>query len=321
MSKVSLPRSQWGQRYFPIGSYWRHVFGQKVYKISVSVAETCPVRSGDGSKVCIFCDELGSAAFHLRRDLTLAAQIRENRERIARRFRAKKFLVYFQAYTNTFDRVETLRQRFEVALAQEGIGGFVVGTRPDCLPSRMVSLLEEYASRTYVMLELGSQSFCDEQLRFLRRGHDVAATLRACEKLAPIKNLDVALHLMFGLPGETNGQMVETARTINGLGVRAVKLHNLHVLKDTPLEALYEQDTFQPISLEAYAERVITFLRHLHPDIAIQRLAAHANRHEELVAPEWTRLKMAPTQFIRDQMMAQDIWQGDLAAVDAIPSQ
>jgi radical SAM protein (TIGR01212 family) len=297
--------------YYPISDYYRRCFGGKVYKVSVSIAESCPNRQPNGKLLpCVFCDEWGSAAYHLERERPLEEQIRINRDRIARRYRTSRFLVYFQSYTNTFDRVASLQERFDVALEQEGVVGLVVGTRPDCLPSRIMPLLRASHEAAYLMVELGVQSFFDPHLLFLQRGHDAACSLGAIERLHGESGVDIGVHLMFGLPGETDRQIVETAEAINRLPVSNVKLHNLHVLANTPLERLYRMGEFVPLELEEYARRVGLFLQHLSPDVAIQRLAAVANRWDELVAPEWTREKLRPSQLINQRMLEQGMYQG-----------
>ena len=297
--------------YYPISQYYRERFGEKVYKVSVSIAESCPNRTSNGKLLpCVFCDEWGSAAYHLERDKDLESQIRVNRDKIARRYRANKFLVYFQSYTNTFDRVTQLKERFEIALSQEGVCGLVVGTRPDCLPARVMPLLRETHEQRYVMVELGVQSFFDPHLLFLQRGHDAACSLKAIERLHQETGVDIGVHLIFGIPGETDEQIVETARIINNLPISNVKLHNLHVLNNTPLETLYNMGEFQPLELDEYARRVMLFLQYLAPHIAVQRLAAVASRWDELVAPEWTREKLRPSNLIEQQMRMNNAWQG-----------
>ncbi|MCG8426700.1 MAG: TIGR01212 family radical SAM protein [Chromatiales bacterium] len=302
--------------YFPISAYYRRLFGEKVYKVSVSIAESCPNRQPNGKLLpCVFCDEWGSAAYHLERDRDLVEQIQINRDKIARRYRSKKFLVYFQSYTNTFDRVERLSERFDIALAQEGICGLVVGTRPDCLPARVMPLLRETHERSYVMVELGVQSFFDPHLLFLQRGHDAQRSLTAVERLHQEAGVDIGVHLIFGLPGETDAQIVETAEIINSLPVSNVKLHNLHVLKNTPLETLYQRGEFKPLELDEYSRRVVLFLQHLSPEVAVQRLAAVASRWDELVAPEWTREKLRPSNMIEQRLHNSGFCQGDRLAI------
>ena len=311
----------WGNLpYYPISHFYKEFFGERVYKVSVNVAGSCPVRGGDGSRVCIFCDEWGSASFYANGQQQLTEQIDQGRARIKRRYKAERFLVYFQSYTNSFDRVSQLAARFETALSRPDVVGLVVGTRPDCLPQRLMPVLRKFTERTWVMVELGAQSFFDPQLQFLRRGHDVACTIAGIHRLARETGVAVGLHLMFGLPGETDADVVATAHIINDLPVHNVKLHNLHVLTGTPLAELYARGDFEPISLEDYARRVVLFLRHLAPHIAVQRLAASANRWDELVAPAWTRQKMAPTQFIRDRMRLASAVQGqDARPVPRVP--
>jgi len=309
-------------RFYPISQWYKQRFGEKVYKVSVSVAETCPARQ-DNSRMplCIFCDEWGSAAYHLERDKSLAEQIRVNQEKIAKRYRANRFLVYFQSYTNTLTRAKEMQQRFDVALLQKNICGLVVGTRPDCLPEKLMQVLDEYSRKTALFMELGLQSFFDHHLQFLQRGHNVRCGLEAIEKLHQRTQVDISIHLIFGLPNETDEEIIETAKIINRLPVSGVKLHNLHVLKNTPLELMYQQGRFDPISLEEYARRVILFLRHLSPHIAIQRLTAVASRWDELVAPQWVKEKRRPSQFIEDHLAELNYRQGDLYQESDISAQ
>lgn len=307
-----------GERYFPIGQFYRRKFGEKVYKISVSVAETCPVRKGkDADSICIFCDEWGSAAAHLRQGPQgLVEQILENRERVAARYKANKFLVYFQPYTNTFDRLSNLERNIQTALDQDRIAGIVLGTRPDCLPKGIFPMLKRFAEQAYVSVELGAQSFFEERVDFLKRGHTAAKSIEAVHKLKELAGVHVGVHLIFGLPDETREEVRETATMVNGLPIDDVKLHNLHVLKNTHLEALYRSGEFKPIELEDYAIKVADFLEVLSPRVAVQRLAATAPNWEELIAPEWTKWKMKPTQAVIAELEQRGSWQGKASGSD-----
>lgn len=315
------PDTPWqGRRYYPISQYFHRRFGERVAKVSVSVAETCPNRSANsGMQPCVFCDEWGSAAYHLERDRGLLEQIRVNKQLVTRRLKAKRFLVYFQSYTNTLDKVEVLRRRFETALAEDDVAGLVVGTRPDCLPQRLFPLLDEMSRRRYLMLEIGAQSFFDDQLQFLRRGHSAQSSVAAVFALAQKTRVDIGLHLIFGMPGDSPERLIETARIVNRLPVANVKLHNLHVLSNTPLAAMHRRGEFVPDELEPYADKVILFLRHLSPTIAVQRLAALASRWDELIAPRWTGQKMQPIDFIERRMARAGVAQGDLYDADSRP--
>ena len=303
-----------GKPYHPISQHYRECFGTKVFKVSVSVAETCPNREGlNGSKICSFCDEWGSAAYHLERDKPLSEQIKINREAIRKRYRAERFLVYFQAYTNTLGKVQKLQDWLDTALMEQDVVGIVLGTRPDCLPSRVLKLFQEYSERTYLSVELGIQTLDDDQLDFLSRGHDSQCSLDAIDKLKEIPGLNVCAHLIFGIPGETDEQLIETARVLSTKKIDGVKLHNLHVLQGTPLEQIFGKGDFVPLSLEEYTRKVALFLEYLDPSVAVHRLAAVASRWNELLAPEWNREKMRPMQFIEDYMRNNQMFQGRLS--------
>tara|TARA_B100000945_G_scaffold315304_1_gene314285 strand:- start:2657 stop:3613 length:957 start_codon:yes stop_codon:yes gene_type:complete len=300
-----------GKRYYPISQHYRELFGEKVYKVSVSVAKSCPNREGhQGMNVCIFCDEWGSAAYHQFRDLPILKQIQINREAIRNRYKAKKFLIYFQAYTNTFGNFSCLETLYDEALNEADVVGLVVGTRPDCLPERILHKFANLSKEQYLSVELGAQTFDDNQLNFLSRGHNSATSIKAIKKLKSLQNVNICVHLMFGLPDETDQQIRETAKLLSELEISGVKLHNLHVLRNTGLEKLYKESKFFPIQLEEYARRVAIFLENLSPKITVHRLAAVASRWDQLVAPSWTREKMRPTQFIDDYLEEKQTWQG-----------
>lgn len=309
-----------GRRYYPISQYFKQHFGERVGKISVSIAETCPNRSPNTDlEVCIFCDEWGSAAYPLEKDRELIEQIRHNKKMVARRLKSESFLAYFQSYTNTLGKVNVLAERYDLVLQEDYIKGLVIGTRPDCLPARLMPLLQSYCQRTYVLVELGIQSFYNDHLEFLRRGHSAEKNIEGILKLKQHTDVDIGVHLIFGLPNESEQRIIDTALMINQLPITNVKLHNLHVLKNTPLEKLYHEGKFEPLELEPYAEKVILFLRHLNPDIALQRLAALCSRWDELVAPAWTAQKMQPIDYIENQMKERGVMQGDLYDPHAKP--
>ena len=305
------PNFFFNKPYYPISQRYQEIFAERVYKISVSIADTCPNRrEGGDQKVCIFCDEWGSAAYHKQADQSLDQQILIHREAIRKRYKVNQFLVYFQAYTNTFGQQQRFLSMYQQALQYDDVVGLVIGTRPDCLPKRMLKALDQLSQKKYVSVELGLQTLNDQQLIFLSRHHDRHCSLEAIEKLKALSNVDISVHLMFGIPEETEEQLIETAQLLSELGVHSVKLHNLHVLANTPLATLYSQGNFVPIELEEYSQKVALFLQHLSPKIAVHRLVAVASRWNELIAPVWTKEKMRPTQFIEDYMNSHQMWQG-----------
>jgi radical SAM protein (TIGR01212 family) len=302
-----------GLPYNTIADHYSNRFGEKVYKIPVSVVDNCPNRLGlKGMQTCVFCDVWGSAARSESATMELRAQIEKFRDVIAKRFKAKSFLVYFQAYTNTFTKISGLRENFETALSYDFVKGFVVGTRPDCISKSVLDLWQEYHQRSFVAVELGVQSFFEDQLQFMRRGHTAEASLEAIHKIAENTDVDLGIHLIFGNPGETDEQIIRTAEIVNTLPITNVKLHNLHALKNTPLEAMFHRGEFTPIDRETYSHRVKLFLQHLAPHIAMHRLAAFASRWEELVAPAWTADKMGTHQFIIDFLRHRKAFQSEL---------
>ncbi|MBC7740793.1 MAG: TIGR01212 family radical SAM protein [Bdellovibrionaceae bacterium] len=300
-----------GLPYHSVSEHFKRIFNEKVYKIPVSVVDDCPNRMGlKGMKTCSFCDVWGSAAQSESLQMTLPAQIEKYHALIAKKYNAKKFLVYFQAYTNTFTKVPALRTNFETALAYPYVAGFVLGTRPDCLSESVLQLWQEYCEKTFVAVELGVQSFFNPHLEFMRRGHSAEDSLKAITKISSRTSVDLGIHLIFGSPHETEAEVIETAKICNDQPITNIKLHNMHVLKNTALETWYNEGTYAPISQEDYTRKVELFLSHLHPRIAIHRLAAYASRWDELIAPKWTADKMKPHQEIIDHLRLKKAYQG-----------
>lgn len=302
--------------YYTIGDFYRHHFGQKVMKIPISIAEDCPNRRGlRGMETCIFCDEWGSAAYPEERHRELKEQVDLHREKIRGLHKANKFLVYFQAYTNTFTRLQDLKDRMQAAIECQDVHGLVLGTRPDCLSKGVLRTWKEFNEKTFVSVEIGVQSFFDDQLEYMKRGHGAQLSIEAIHKIKAESGVDLGIHLMFGWPDETDEQIIESAKITSALPVDNVKLHNLHVLKNTELEKYYRAGEFEPIDLDLYAHRVKIFLQHLRPDIAVHRLTAVSSRWEELIAPEWVKQKSAPVQFIIDRMRGDGAYQGQFCKI------
>lgn len=306
------PQDWQGLPYFPISLFYQKKFGAKVWKVPVSTATTCPNREGlKGMKVCNFCDEWGSAAYPEIREQHLISQIERNREHLRKRYKAHKFLVYFQAYTNTFAKTQLLEQQINTALKYDDVVGIVIGTRPDCISDAVLELWQKLSEKTFVGVELGVQSFDEKQLLWMHRGHSAKKSIQAIFRIRnSCPKIDLGIHLMFGLPGETQQQIIEYAHLTNQLPIDNVKLHNLHVLKNTPLELEYKAGLFKPISREDYANKIIDYLVKLNPLISVHRLTAVASRHDELVAPQWVANKMASYQYVLDRFNEKKAFQG-----------
>ena len=310
------------EAYYSYSRYLQETFGEKTYKVTVASGLTCPTRDGKlgpvlGRKGCAFCDIRGSSSYFGKqgRGLEIGSQIRKRIPGVGARYGAKKFLAYFQSYTNTYSDVAYLREIYEAALAEPGISGLCVGTRPDCLPEPVLDLLQEIASRAYVSLELGVQSFEDATLDWLQRGHSGQCSIDALQALrerAP--SVHTCVHLIFGSPTDSPRAAREAALILNGLGVRGVKLHQLMVLEHTELASRYREAPFRTLSLQEYSEVVCDFLAHLSPSIYVERLFAKATHREECIAPLWSRDHWEPHNVLHDAIAQQGIRQGGALA-------
>ena len=298
--------------YHPISRFYRERFGCRVNKISVAVADTCPNREGlKGMQTCNFCDQWGSAAYKQNLVKPLSQQIVEVKEVLKRKRGAERFLVYFQAYTTTFAKVSRLQEQFELALSHPDVVGLVVGTRPDCVSQAFLETCNAMAERTFMAVEFGLQSFDEDILRWMRRGHTAEACVRAIERMAKAcPRVNLGIHLIFGCPGETDELIIDSARRANALPIQNVKLHHMHVLKDTPLAEEYARGEFVPVEQDEYFHRCTLFLQHLRPDIAVHRLAALSSRWDELVAPAWSTYKMETYQRMLEYMRVRGAYQG-----------
>jgi len=277
------------KRYNTFSAELRRVFACRVQRISVDAGFSCPNRDGTvGIGGCIFCGGEGSGAKGLVRGSTVTEQLGHGKEIMVRKFKAKKFLAYFQPYSNTYAQAETLRALYNEALNVTDVVGLIIGTRPDCLPHEVLDLLAGFAQRTYFWLELGLQSSVDRTLAAINRGHDTACFIEAVQRCTD-RGIRVCAHLILGLPGENREEMLATAPLLNQLGVSGVKLHHLHVMKGTRLEELYRQGELQLLDRDDYAGLVCDFLEQLDPRILVMRLVGDGGLN--LVAPTWGSAK------------------------------
>jgi len=265
-------------------------FGCRVHKISVDAGFGCPNRDGGrAGSGCLFCDPGGSGAVGIERQLSVSEQLEQGKEVMTRKYKAGKFMAYFQPFSNTLAPVDRLRKLYDESLAIDDVVGLAVGTRPDCMPHDVVDLLGEYHQKTYFWLELGLQSSHDRTLEWLRRGHDLETFLQAY-RAAKARELRVCVHVILGLPGESREDMLATAALLADLGVDGVKLHLLHVLKETPLGHLYEQGRVPMLGEEEYVSLVVDIVEKLPPTTLIHRLTGDGPR-EQLLAPLWSLKK------------------------------
>ncbi|MGB4598810.1 MAG: TIGR01212 family radical SAM protein [Trichlorobacter sp.] len=296
------------KRYATFNEELRRRFGCRVQRISLDAGLTCPNRDGSlGTGGCSFCGDRGAAAVGVQIELPLAEQLQRSKNYLAKKFRAEKFLAYFQAYSNTYASVEALRKLYATALSDPDLVGLIIGTRPDCLPEPVLDLLSELHAKTYLWLELGMQSMHDQTLAAINRGHDHACFVDAVQR-CQARGLRVCAHLILGLPGETCEQILASVRELNRLKVDGVKLHHLHVLKGSRLEQAYHRGELQLFERETYVQLVCDAVELLDPRIVIHRLMGDGR--SELVAPDWSRRKLEVLNLIDDELKKRDSRQG-----------
>lgn len=293
--------------YTDLNSFLRARFGCRVHKITVDAGFTCPNRDGTkGLGGCIYCNARGSGTGAAK--VSVAGQLRAAQPFLRDRFGAEKFIAYFQAFSNTYAPVERLRALYGEALAVENIAGLAIGTRPDCVGDDVLDLLAELSSRTYLSLELGLQSIHDRTLAVINRGHTAADFLDAVSR-ARARGIELCVHVILGLPGESRDNMLETARALAPLGIRGIKLHLQYVVRGTPLHDLYSRGGYRCLSREEYCDVLCEFIALLPPEMVIHRLTGDPRR-DELTAPSWALEKEAALRCIRETFAARDLWQG-----------
>jgi radical SAM protein (TIGR01212 family) len=297
-------------KYRDFNGYLREIFGERVQKISLDAGLSCPNRDGTISdKGCIYCDPRGSGTGALiNQGLSIHEQVVQARKFIQQRYGAKKYIAYFQSFTNTYAPVPQLKKLYDRALNHQGMVGLSIATRPDCVNHDTLKLLNSYQKDYLVWLEVGLQSAHDITLSKINRGHDVACFERSVY-MANDYGLNMCAHIILGLPGETCEMMLQTALFLAHLPVKGVKIHMLYIVRDTPLAALYEKGDYECLERDEYVELVVDFLELLPPTVVIQRLTGDPIR-SELVAPSWARDKSKNLTSIRKRLEERDTWQG-----------
>lgn len=297
-----------GKRYHTWNWHLRHTFGEKVAKISLDAGFSCPNRE-DGSGGCIFCSPRGSGDCAGDRTGSLAQQFQQVRGLMQRKWpKLAKYIAYFQAYTNTMAPVSQLEALYREALAQEGVVGLSISTRPDCLPPPVLDLLEKLNQETWLWVELGLQSAFDRTLASINRGHSYAEFVQAVRELQR-RRIKVCAHVILGLPGENEDMMVETAKSVATLSIQGIKIHALHVVKGTRLAEMWSQGQVPLFDLRTYAHWVAKVLEVLPPEMVVQRVTGDAPAHI-LLAPNWIRRKWEVLQAIDTALEEADTWQG-----------
>ena len=280
--------------YYSLNKYLKNAFGEKVYKISLNGNMTCPNRDGTlGTRGCIFCSRGGSGEFASDALLPVHGQIDQAKLRIKKKSDCKKFIAYFQPFTNTYAPVSYLEPLFSEAIAHPDVAALSIGTRPDCLPPDVLELLARLNRRKPVWVELGLQTIHEESAARIQRGYSLPVFENAVRELKAA-GLTVIVHVILGLPDETKAQMLDTVRYLADFqpAIDGIKLQLLHILRGTKLAELYEQAPFPVFSMDEYIELLIECIRLLPPDMVIHRISGDGPK-KLLVAPEWSGNKRA----------------------------
>ncbi len=297
--------------YYSFNSFLRDKFGERAHKLSLDAGFSCPNIDGSKSgKGCIFCNNRSFSRFVSNRRIPLKEQIRQSMEYAFKRFKAKKFIAYFQSFTNTYAGVRELEEKYSVIKSFPEIVGLSVSTRPDCVDKEKIKLIKTFTSDYMVWIEYGLQTIHDKSLNFLNRGHNYEDFLKALS-LTEGQGVYIGVHLILGILGETKEMMMETARKISKLPLSGVKFHCLYVVKDTLLEDMYDQGGVELLSEEEYADIVCGFLERIPPNWAVLRLVSDADR-EYLRAPLWVNQKQRVVNRIKQELMKRSSYQGRL---------
>lgn len=300
-----------GKPYYSLDAFLHEQFQEKVYKVSLDGGFTCPNRDGTlDTRGCIFCSAGGSGEFAGDRRLSIGEQLDAQIESIRAKRPVRRFIAYFQAFTNTYAPAEQLDGLYREALARPEVAGLSVATRPDCLPPPVLDLLERLNREKPLWVELGLQTIHEKTAAYIRRGYSLSCFEKAVNELH-CRGLDVIVHIILGLPGETRTQMLETVRYLNRLPIRGIKLQLLHVLSGTDLAEDYRKGLFQILEKEEYIDLLIRCLEELRPDMVIHRLTGDGPKNL-LIAPLWSRAKRSVLNELHHQLAERHTWQGRL---------
>lgn len=273
--------------YLSFNKYLKDKFGQKVYKISLDGGFTCPNRDGKaGTRGCIFCSKGGSGDFAESREMSITEQIESGKKKVEKKIKSGKYIAYFQAFTNTYAPVEILRQKYEEAINHPDIVALSIATRPDCLGDDVLRLLDEMNKIKPVFVELGLQTIHQKSAKYIRRGYDLSVYDKAVRDLKKI-GVNVVVHVILGLPNESDNDMLETVKYVCESGANGIKLQLLHVIDGTDLAKDYEKGLFKTLEFDEYVNLIVKCVKIIPKDIVIHRLTGDGAK-KDLIAPLWS---------------------------------
>lgn len=295
------------KRYYTLNCFYKKNFNSKVFKVSLNGGFSCPNKINDSSG-CIFCSKLGSGDFAGKQEDDLVTQFNMVRDMMLKKWPDAKYIGYFQANTNTFAPLTELKEKYETILRLPNVIGLSIATRSDAISKETYDYLSELNERTFLTVEIGLQSMHEETLKYIKRGHDLKS-FEDCIKELKKRNIKVVVHIINGLPNETKEMMIDTAKYVNSLGIDGIKIHMLHVIKNTELADIYEKEKFHILSKEEYIDIVISQLEYLNEDIVINRITGDPVK-EDLIEPTWLLKKFCVLNDIDKEMKRRDTYQG-----------
>ena len=297
------------KRYHTLDYYYKNKFGCKIAKISLNAGFTCPNKDGTkGIGGCIYCSKLGSGDYAGNPLKSLTDQFMEIKKIMDNKWHDTKYIAYFQANTNTYAKVDILKKKYEEVLKIDGVVGLNIATRSDSITDECLDYLEELNKRTFLNIELGLQTIHEKTNILINRGETLEEFEDMVKKLRK-RNINVIVHIINGLPYETKEMMLETVKYLNNLDIQGIKIHMLHIIKDTKLAELYEKEKFHILTREEYVNIVCDELELLREEIVINRITGDPNP-DELIEPQWLIKKFGVLNEIDKEMARRDSYQG-----------
>ena len=294
-------------RYYSLNEYLRKEFGEKVYKLALDIGCTCPNRDGAlDTRGCVFCHN-GSSHF-AEKGNDINSQIESAKTRVNTKIKSEKFIAYFQSYTNTYGDIDYLEKTFTTAIKREDILALSIGTRPDCLPNKVLDILENLNKIKPVWVELGLQSTKQETVKYIRRGYDNSIYKNAVNELKK-RGITVVTHIILGLPNETKEDILKTVDYTVKCGTDGIKLQLLHILKDTDLYEDYKQGFVTPLTMDEYMDILFDCIERIPKNIVVHRITGDAPK-KYLVEPLWSANKKKVLNTINEEMEKRNIIQG-----------
>ena len=305
----SFKYSNTNKRYHTLDYYYKNRFHEKVFKVSLDAGFSCPNIDGTvGYNGCIYCSKLGSGEFAGNKQEPIEVQFNKVKEIMLKKWPNAKYIGYFQAHTNTYAKVEKLNELYTKILNEPGVICLNIATRPDAITEECLDYLTELNKKTYLTIELGLQTTNEKTSKLINRCHTLTCFEEMVKKLRE-RNIDVVVHIINGLPYETKEDMIITAKYLNSLDIQGIKIHMLSILKDTPLEKLYEKEHFKILTKEEYIDIVTDQLELLRPEIVIHRITGDP-KVDDLVEPNWLVKKFCVLNDIDKEMAKRNTYQG-----------